>query len=183
MKNDIVKLGVTLCLFTFITALLLSVVNGITAPVIEAATIEKTNQAIAAIFPDATDIEQADITGLNATVSAVYLAKSGEDTLGAAVKVAPNGFGGPISMIVGVNSDGTVASAQILSMSETAGLGTKTNTPEFLGQYEGKEAPFYVRGSGTTQITAISGATISSKAVTAGINTAVEAAQAVLSAK
>ncbi len=181
--KDIVKLGLRLCIITFATALMLAALNAVTAPIIAARVAQETQDSIMNIFPEASDVQAQDaatITALNQpVVMEAYLVEGASGPMGAAVKVGPNGFSGPIEMMVGVNLDGSVVSVQILSMSETPGLGTKTDTPEFLGQYESKMAPFASKGEGTA-IAAISGATISSNAVTNGVNIAVEAAAALM---
>ena len=95
--------------------------------------------------------------------------------------VAPRGFGGEIVMIVGVNTEGVVTGVVITEMSETAGLGAKADDPSFLSQYVGKSGSLtVVKGNaGETQISAITGATVTSRAVTDGVLAAMKAAAAV----
>ena len=63
---------------------------------------------------------------------------SGGDILGYAASVSPLGFGGALDMMVGVNSDGTIAGMKIVSHSETPGLGSRVDAPDYLSQYTGK---------------------------------------------
>ena len=98
----------------------------------------------------------------------VYLVYKSNMLYGYCVNVFPSGFGGQINMMVGVGADSAVAGVNIVSMSETPGLGSKTNTRDFLSGYGGKKGKVTLGAD----IDAVSGATISSKAVTAGVNSA-----------
>ncbi len=91
-----------------------------------------------------------------------------------AVYLWTKGYGGELKAVVGINESSEVIGVQITSMMETAGLGDRTKEPEFLEQYVGKTAGVEAVKSGAdgNQIDAISGATISSKAVTANVNNA-----------
>ncbi len=84
------------------------------------------------------------------------------------------GYGGDITFSVGIQSDGTLNGYSITSISETAGLGMKAKESAFYSQFEGKNVDtFTVTKTGSTsdsEIDAISGATITSKAMTYGIN-------------
>ena len=89
---------------------------------------------------------------------------------------AAKGYGGDINVITGIGSDGSVAGVVILSLEETPGLGANAQNESFLNQYQGGAGPFEVIKSGTpseNQIQALTGATISSKAVTEAVNQAV----------
>lgn len=90
-----------------------------------------------------------------------------------AFEVAPKGYGGEISMVVGISSTGEVTGVAIIRMSETPGLGTKTNDPNFLNQFIGKRAGVSI-GKGSNNIDAITGATVSSRAVTSGVSEALD---------
>ena len=94
------------------------------------------------------------------------------ETVGYTATVKPNGYGGAITMIVGVSKDMTVTGVKITAMSETAGLGAKAQDEAFLEKYKGKkEDVSVVKGSAKAdnQIVAISGATITTNAVTDGV--------------
>ena len=86
------------------------------------------------------------------------------------------GYGGDIQITVGVTKDGTVSGVSILSISETAGLGMRATEAKFQKQYVGKNTDkFYVSKDGGEgePIDAISGATITSRAFTGAVNTAI----------
>lgn len=87
------------------------------------------------------------------------------------------GYGGDIAVMTGINADGTISRVKILSASETPGLGEKAKNEDFLSLYSGNKGPLTVvkRQAGENEITAITGATITSKAVTEAVNAAIEA--------
>ena len=168
MIKYITKLALTLLVITSLVAAVLAGVNAITEPVILRLNEEKTQQAIEAVLPGGGQpLELEDTTGL---IKAAYVSDTGY-----AVQVAPSGFDGEIDMMVGVSKDGKVLGISIISHTETAGLGAvaaaKTSAGEaFRGQFSDTDAPFAVGDN----IDALTGATITSKAVTSGINAAVE---------
>jgi electron transport complex protein RnfG len=94
--------------------------------------------------------------------------------LGYAVKVAPRGFGGEIEMMVGISPDKTVINVEILTMNEVAGIGDRTDTPVFLSQYTGTRIGLRT-GSGFNAVEGVTGASVSSEAVTEGVAMALEA--------
>ena len=116
---NIVKVGVTLCLITAISAFILAVVNSYTAPVIARNTERKQEVAMQKVVPLAKGFKNLEIDIKEKTVKSVYEAKNtfGE-TVGYAVMVSPNGYGGEISMVVGVDSDLKVTGVDIISHSE-----------------------------------------------------------------
>ena len=80
-----------------------------------------------------------------------------------------------IQVSVGIQSDGTVTGVSFLSISETAGLGMKAKEPSFYEQYVGKNPTKFAvskDGGDGEQIDALSGATITSRAVTGAVNAA-----------
>ena len=177
-EGGIVQLVVVLGLITFICALLLGVINGVTADKITQNGIETRNAAMAEIIPDA-DFEDLDTVTLPsgrtaAQIDGVYKATKDGEEIGYCVQVEPKGFGGNLTMIVGINADGTVAGAKVTSHAETPGLGAKSQAdPNWITQFAGQTADgqLKVTKDGGT-INAITGATITSRAVTDGVNTA-----------
>ena len=87
------------------------------------------------------------------------------------VEVTPSGFGGTIDMVVGVDMTGAVTGVSIISMSETSGLGANASKDSFRSQFVGKSGTLAVSKDGG-EIDALTGATITSRAVTSGVNTA-----------
>ena len=190
--GEIVRLIVVLGLITLVCALLLGVVNQVTAPLIEQNDIKVRNAAMQELIPDATsfddmgvsmsaeDVAAAGVTlpaGRSAAaISGVYKAVKDGEELGYCIQVQPKGFGGAITMIVGIGADGTVAGAKVTAHGETPGLGAKAQTvAAWIAQYAGQPADgqLQVSKDGGT-INAITGATISSRAITDGVNTAAQ---------
>ena len=169
----VLRLAGTLFLITAIVALALAGVNSVTAPAIAKLTAEKTQAAIEAVLPGGyeTMVENyADETGL---VSKVYKGANGY-----ALEVLPGGFDNVITMMVGVDFDGNVLGISIVKHTETAGLGAvaaaNTSAGEsFRGQFVGQSGSVSVSKDGG-QIEAITGATITSRAVCVGVQAALD---------
>ena len=181
-ENPVI-LSVILFAITAVAALLLAFTNSVTVEKIEANSVKEQNEARAYVMSDAANFEEMDIGDFDGEepVSEVYAAKDKDGkVIGYCVGVSPNGFGGAIDMIVGIGIDDEMTGVKIISMSETPGLGSKAQEPKFKDQFTGKktESDIKVIKSGTPaddEIIAISGATVTSKAVTSGINTAAAA--------
>ena len=185
--NKIIKNAAILTAITVIAGLALGVVYEITKEPIASAKAKAKQEACQEVLPEADTFEiqtvdqaaaeqtVADL-GVNARVDEVYTAMSGSETAGYVVTTTDSdGYGGDIQISVGILSDGTVNGISILEIGETAGLGMKATEPEFYGQYAGKQAEkFYVAKDGGEgePIDALSGATITSRAVTGAVNTA-----------
>ena len=167
----VLRLAVTLLVITAVVAGLLAGVNSVTKPVIDQLNAEKTQKAIETVLEGGyhTVIEDyADATGL---VSKVYQGDNGY-----ALEVTPGGFDNTITMMVGVANDGTVTGISVISHTETAGLGAvaaaSTSAGEsFRGQFVGMGGSVSVTKDGG-EVNAITGATITSRAVTTGVNAA-----------
>ena len=179
--DSIAKLGIILFAITFCVALVLGIINSLTKDQIEYQAQLEIQNAIASIYPDADKTEQLALPDSvdKKRISSVYAAYGNSGSIiGYAVESSPNGFGAAIDLMVGVLPDGTVKSVRVLATnSETPGLGTKVAEDSFITQYDGISAPISVIKNGTpgdSEILAISGATISSTAVTTGVNLAVD---------
>ena len=169
MFKYVLRLAGTLFLITAIVAMALAAVNSVTAPAIEKLNYEKTQAAIEAVLPGGGDeIDFTDSTGL---VSVVYKGEAGY-----AVQVAPAGFDGPITMMVGIDFEGNVLGISVIKHTETAGLGAvaaaKTSAGEnFRAGFVGQSGSVAVTKDGGA-IDSITGATITSRAVCDGVNAA-----------
>lgn len=171
--KDILRLTLTLLLITSIVAAVLAGVNAITGPIIARRQQQKIQDSISAVLPGGGEKLDSfpDETGL---VQAVYTSENGY-----AVQVAPNGFGGSIVMMVGVK-DGAVSGLSIISHAETPSLGAVIAGSDaagnaFRGQFIGLTGELAVDKDGGS-VDAVTGATISSRAVVAGINAALACA-------
>ena len=167
----ILRLALTLLAITAVVAAALAGVNSITAPAIAELNAQKTQEAIELVLPgggeEITDFPAADL------VAKVYKGENGY-----AVQTTPGGFDNTITMMVGVDNDGKVLGISIISHTETAGLGAvaAASTPageNFRGQFVGASGSVSVTKDGGA-MDAITGATITSRAICVGVNAALD---------
>ena len=168
----VVRLAVTLLVIAGVMAAALAGVNSVTAPIIEKLTYEKTQEAVSAVLPGGGDLIEFPATNL---VSKVYLGENGY-----AVEVTPSGFDNTITMMVGIDKTGAVNGISVISHTETAGLGavaaaTTAAGEAFRAQFKGLTGSVSVSKDGG-QVDAITGATITSRAVCEGVNAALAVA-------
>lgn len=183
----VARIAGVLLVISLVVAALLGVVNGITKEPIAAINAQKTAEAMDAVVAvKGADYEPLELTDdLTAAASAcggkvteLYEVYDGNNLAGHAVKVESSGSQGTIVMMVGTDTDCFVTGVSIVSNSETSGIGSKVMSNEngVLDQFKG------MSGSGTLEVgknvDAISGATVSSKGVTRGVNTALAVVEA-----
>lgn len=166
-KNENARLIAVLAIITSTTAMLLGIINTVTAPKIEQIQIENTEKALSQLLL-AEFFEPIEILeGSDETIKEFYRATSNGEIIGYSIKVTPMGYNGPIEMMVAFDKNGSVIGTEILSMSETKGLGTKIEEDaSFAKQFIGKN-------SEEIEVIAISGATVSSKAMAQGVSNAI----------
>ena len=152
--------------------LVLTLVNSLTANTIAMHAEEKHRSAMVSVMPDADVFSEMYCE--DDTIDHITGAYNGTTFLGYCVEVTSNGFGGAIHLIVGVDVYGSITGVSILDHAETTTLGANASDPDFLNQYIGKSGSITVN-KGTNAIQAVTGATITSEAVTQGINTALTA--------
>ena len=163
----ILRLTLTLLLITAVVAGLLAFVNELTAGRIDELTRQKAEQAMREVLP------AQDYTPLDAALPQGVTEAYRAGDAGYVVRVAPNGFGGAIDLMVGVRADGTVNGVAVIAHSETASLGANCTREEFRAQYVGGAGPFAVGQDGGT-IEALTGGSVTSRAVTDGVNAALD---------
>ena len=191
MKNKIIKDALALTLITLVAGVALGGVYEITKDPIAKQEAQAKAEAYEQVFTDAAAFEavemddtltktirdQLDQEGYKAqSIEEVMRAEdqSGE-TLGYAFTVVTSeGYGGDIQFSMGVQNDGTLNGISILSIGETAGIGMNADTPAFKDQFVGKQVEkLQYTKNGATQddeINAISGATVTTNAMTNGVN-------------
>lgn len=191
MKNKIIKDALALTLITLVAGVALGGVYEITKDPIARQEAQAKAEAYEQVFTDAAAFEeiemddtliqtirdQLDQEGYKAqSIEEVMRAEdqSGE-TLGYAFTVVTSeGYGGDIQFSMGVQNDGTLNGISILFIGETAGLGMNADTPAFKDQFVGKQVEkLQYTKNGATQddeINAISGATVTTNAMTNGVN-------------
>lgn len=176
--KDILKLGITLFAICAVAALVLGVTNNITAPVIEERNIQASNEARKIVLSEADEFKELD--GMNSDiVLEVYEGIKDGQVIGYTIKTSSKGYGGAIELMVGISKDGKITGVEIGNHSETPGLGSKATEPMFKNQYVDKDVSnslLVVKGSANNdnEISAISGATITSNGVTSGVNAAMK---------
>lgn len=172
------RLGGTLFAVTAVTGLILGFVEHFTSKAIMQTELEARNAAFRNVIPDGNKFNPVDVIAGEETVTGVQKAENDSGLVGWCVSVSAKGYGGAVNFVVGITKDGTVKAINILNHSETPGLGAKSTEPEFYEQFNDKSAlPLkVVKGAANNpdEISAISGATITSSAVTNGVNAAVE---------
>ena len=182
----IIKLTVTLFVTCVIVAGLLGLVNSVTEGPIAEKNKTKTAAAIQEVLPEMegspavvelTDEMTAAASGAGATITEAYEAQAGGSVIGYALKIVASGSQGNIEMMVGVDAEGTVTGVSIVKNSETSGIGSKVMSNEngVLDQFIGKSAADGTLSVGKN-VDAISGATVSSRGVTTGVNAALAVA-------
>ena len=160
MKNDFIMPIVVLTVLCFLVSWALGVGNSMTQPVIEEAAAQRAETARREIIPQASGFELMHIDGLPKTVSGVYKTTNNS---GFIIAVTSTGYGGAIQLLCGISPDGKVIKTVTLAQKETKGLGTPIFEEPYAGQYRGRDK------NGIEDVAAVSGATISSKALKNGI--------------
>jgi len=187
------KLGLILFVISAVAACLLALTNYVTEGTIAAMNEQSNIEARQEVLPEATSFEAVSEADLADVISAAgiasadelpeaYVGMNGSEIVGYTLKTIPGtGFSGDIEMLTGIAADGTISGITILTMNETPGLGANATNPEFKDQYQGLSATEEVAVSKTgvsgNEIQAMTGATITSKAVTDGVNIASAAYQ------
>lgn len=198
--NTLVHDAIALFIITLVAGVLLGAVYMITKDPIAKAEEEATNKAYAAVYKDAefasddtltkaVESFQADVAAgkIDAAYTDVVLieartASSGGTQAGYVVKVSGKGYGGAVTLALGITNEGEVLGIQILDASnETPGLGQNSTNENWNSQYVGmtsdKTLSVVKDGSGNKDsgtINSISGATITSNAVTRAVNVALK---------
>lgn len=173
MKKQILIPTIALFVICLVATTLLAFANNITAPLIEKNAIETENQSRSEIFENAKFAEKS----YNSTDYILATNQKGE-TIGMIFTTTSKSYGGDLTVMTGVNMDGTVKKIQILSINDTAGLGMKAQTDEFKNQFSGLINGIKVAknsaDASNNEILALTGATVTSNAVTVAVNEALE---------
>ncbi|MDD4796945.1 MAG: RnfABCDGE type electron transport complex subunit G [Eubacteriales bacterium] len=176
MRN-VLRLGFRLLAVALVAGVLLGLTDYFTKEPIAAQRLRLSEEARLQAFEDADAFQRVDDAALSGDVTDIYIAQKDGQNAGYVVSVSPKGYGGPIAVTVGVALDGTVTGVVIGTNSETPGLGKRVGEPAFGQQYVGKGGTFSLQSGTDSAIDAVAGATVSSRAVTDGVNQALSAAQ------
>lgn len=183
--KDTVVLGLKLFIITLIAGALLGGAYVITKEPIAEQDLKANTLARQEVLSDAATFEEMDMSAISAnekyaTIVEAYIGKDASgQTVGATFKLSVTGFSAGLTYTVGVGADGTIKGVKVGSHNETPGLGAKSTEDAFQGQYSGLNADGKIEvvknaKTGDNQIVAIAGATITSRAVTNGVNLAAE---------
>ncbi|MBK5653998.1 MAG: RnfABCDGE type electron transport complex subunit G, partial [Rhizobium sp.] len=182
--RDMVKPTITLFVICFAVALCLALVNSLTKETIIERAIAGAEEQRKQVLSEAERFKKLenwkDKTN-NEIVREAYSAYKGEKLVGYVFSAFPKGYGGEMQITVGITSDGKVSGVSLGDNKETPGLGTKASEDDFIGQYKGKNSQNTLQvvkraPSADNEIQAISGATITSKAVTSAVQASAELA-------
>jgi len=177
----IIRLGLTLMVVSLVAALALGLTFALTNEQIKRQAKEKEAEAFRKVLPQvkrAEDFkEKKDLTKkiqkkyeeVNKVAEGYVSGKK----VGTVVVVWPRGYGGYIKMAVGLDTDGKVTDYALIEHNETPGLGTFIEESSFRKKFKGKEARDPVEIA--RDIDAITGATVSSRAVTKGVRISLDA--------
>lgn len=161
---------VCICL---IASLLLAATYQITEPLIEKITIERANAARAEVLPEASGFKQMEKIKLIDGVNEVYEAVNG---VGYVITSQFKGFGGMVVVMTGMDSQGNIIRIKVTDASaETPGLGSKATVPAYIDQYKGAHMITNDKSSAeATYISAVTGATYTSRAVFSAVAAALQ---------
>lgn len=168
-KNMVITLSV-ICL---VCSALLGVVYSVTKTPIEQAELAKINNAIKAVVPECNNNPSEEMMKVEGSV--VYPAKMDGTIVGYAIKVNASGFSGPLQMMVGFKTDGTIYNTSVISHSETPGLGAKITgeiptRAQIVGKNPASSNLTVTKDGG--EIDAITASTITSRGFLRGVDAA-----------
>jgi electron transport complex protein RnfG len=171
MSNTL-KMGLKLLLITALATFALALTNIITKEPIQAQRDSANNIARMEVLGAAEEFSPIEVSAVDyPKVLEVYEGLKDGETVGYTLKVVNTGYGDNIVVIVGIQTDGVLGGIRIVQHAETPGLGAKAAEPEFYEQYRGKSAQGQLTDD---EISAVTGATVTSSAVTGAVNTAID---------
>jgi len=191
--RKLIQDALILCIITLTAGALLASVYEITKEPIRMQGVLKQQRACQDVFASATSFEEKSELILLAQeevnkdgftmeiIDNVLLAKDEENkTLGYVFQITEkDGYGGDIVFMVGIQNDGTVNGISILSIDETPGLGMNAKEDTFKSQFNNKKVNLFTYtktgSTSSSEIDAISGATVTTKAIVNGVNASISA--------
>jgi len=185
---DMIKPSVSLFIICLITAFCLAFVNNTTKDTIVQRTqkdAEEQRRQVLSIADSFKRLPAQQGVEYSTLIREAYAAYSGDKFVGYVFSAYPKGYGGDIAVTVGVGSDGRIMGVKIGANQETPGLGSKTAEDRFTGQYMDKSIDSTIKvvkvpPKADDEIQAVSGATISSRAVTSAVQASADMAKKLL---
>ncbi|NLY70709.1 MAG: RnfABCDGE type electron transport complex subunit G [Clostridiales bacterium] len=169
--KDLIAPSLVLVIICLVVTAALAITYQVTKPIIDQINLEKANIARAEVLPEGAEgFSPMENIELIDNAVEVYRADNGS---GMVFTTVDKGFGGDLTVMVGINSSGEIQGVKVTSHQETPGLGTKAMTVEHLSQYEGKVS---ISSDPTDEdgIDAVTGATVSSNAIFRAVESALE---------
>ncbi len=164
--------AVVLCVICVVVTGLLAATNGMTRDTIANLKVQEETAARKAVLPEAASF--TEVTGENPHY--VGMDSDGMTPVGYVFITEEKGYGGMVRVMTGIAIDGEIGGVKILEQSETPGLGANCEKPEFTDQFKqiitGETG--FALGGGDMGVDALTGATITSRAVTGAVNQAVD---------
>lgn len=174
--RDIIKTGLALFAITAIFTVILAATNLMTSDVIAQAQNEGRRSSMIYVLPEASAFADTVDLGNEAGLLSYTVAFSDGVPVGVIMEVSVTGFSPNLIFLVGVNLDGAVTGLEVLSHSETPGLGARITEYAHREQFIGSTGNIQVLSAGQTpgvnEVVAITGATHTMNVVTAGVNEA-----------
>ncbi|MCD8000976.1 MAG: FMN-binding protein [Oscillospiraceae bacterium] len=156
---------VVLVIICVVVGALLGFVNSATAPVIEENARIQAEQTRAAVLPGATGFTELDCDLSLLNLTGAYVEDSG---LGYVFTSANKGYGGDVTVTVGLNPDGEIVGLNANVSTETSGIGSKAGQSAYTDLFIGLTGD-------SSSVDTISGASYSSRAVKTGVDAALAA--------
>lgn len=175
--KEIVIPAISLFLICLVATALLGFTNQITAPKIAELAVKTENETKAKVLSSASEFSEKKTVMLGEAEYGYYEGYADSKTVGYVFNTSAKGYGGDIKVMVGIDTEGKVTGVSILEISETAGLGMNAKNESFLSQFLNKNSTISVIKNGTPaedEISALTGATITSRAMATAVNTALD---------
>jgi len=165
--KDIIKIALNLVVIYVIGGLILAAVYARTSPIMYRNAEEQKKQALKELIPDADKIEKLGDWYIHEKHAEYFIARKGDETIGYIVQSFGKGYSSYINTLIAVDKDFKVQKINILGHAETPGLGDEIEADSFKGQFKNKDMDHLkvLKTETTDYIQAISGATISTRAV------------------
>lgn len=166
--KDILKITLNLVVIYLIGGLILAVVYARTSPIMFRNAVIEKEAALKKLMPDADKIEKIGDWSIHEKHSEYFVAKKGDNIIGYIIQSFGKGYSSYINTLIAVDKDFRVQRINVLGHAETPGLGDEIETDSFKNQFKDKDVEHLkvLKTETTEYIQAISGATISSRAVT-----------------
>jgi electron transport complex protein RnfG len=165
--KDILKITLNLVIIYFIGGLILAVVYAWTSPIMYRNALLEKEAALKKLMPEADNITKLGDWSIHEKKSEYFVAEKNETVIGYIIQSYGKGYSSYIDTLIAVDRDFHITKIEILGHAETPGLGDEIEYDSFKNQFPGKDAHHLkvVKSETSEYIQAISGATISSRAV------------------